>query len=96
MFNYVEAFHHKLNCFIWSSHPRVSILVEKLTDISIEYYRNYVNKLFAENATDKSPQNIFNDIFNFLKSFLSKYDKTINIKLLLQDEDTEKSIDEIS
>ena len=31
-----------------------------------------------------------------MKSFLSKYDKTINIKLLLQDEDTEKSIDKIS
>ena len=37
---------------------------------------------------------IFLIISLIFKKFLSKYDKTINIKLLLQDEDTEKSIDE--
>jgi hypothetical protein len=57
--NYVESFHHKLNYFLRTIHPRISILVEKLTDFSIEYYRNYVNKLFAQNASDKAQLNIF-------------------------------------
>ena len=41
-------------------------------------------------------QNIYNDIFNYLKKFLIKYDYNIDIKLLLQDTgETKKELDEI-
>lgn len=42
--NIVESFHHKLNSSIGIPHPRISILIEKLTEISINYYKAYVNK----------------------------------------------------
>jgi hypothetical protein len=44
--NLIEAFHHKINNLVEYNHPRVSILVEKLKDLSIQYYQNYVGKLF--------------------------------------------------
>lgn len=83
--NIVESFHHKLNSSIGIPHPRISILIEKLTEISINYYKAYVNKLFDKENIITGKHNIYMDIFEFLKKFLLKYDYNINIKLLLQD-----------
>jgi hypothetical protein len=81
--NIIEAFHHKLNSAFGSSHPRISILVEKLIKFSIEYYHKYVEKLFKDKVNKHYVENIFNDIYNFLERFLDKYDKNININLLI-------------
>ena len=70
--NLVEAFHHKLNAAIEHPHPRLSILIEKLKEFSIEYYRAYISKLFNEVNNKYTKQNIYADIFNFIKSFLNK------------------------
>lgn len=78
-----EAFHHKLSNAIGCSHPRVSIFLEKLIDLSIDYYQIYVSKLFKENSNKKITQNVFNDIFHFLEKFLNKYNKNINIKTII-------------
>lgn len=95
--NIIEAFHHKLNSAVGSSHPRISILVEKLMNFSIEYYHKYVEKLFQDKDNKTYVENIFNDIYNFLEKFLDKYDKNININLLIQDNvKTKKDILEIS
>ena len=69
--NIIETFHHKLNNAIRCRHPRISILVEKLSQFSIEYYHKYVDKLFKENNAELKQQNIFNDIYNYLKKFLA-------------------------
>ena len=52
--------------------------------------------MFETKNEKLSKQNIYNDIFNFLKKFLIKYDYNINFKLLLQDSgETKKELDEI-
>lgn len=61
--NIIEAFHHKLNSAFGSSHPRISILLEKITEFSIDYYHKYLEKLFKEMIINKPiTENIFNDI----------------------------------
>ena len=52
--NIIESFHHKFNNAVEFNHPRISVLVEKLTDFSIEYYLNYVSKLFTNNKDKKT------------------------------------------
>lgn len=84
--NLIEAFHYKINNLVEYYHPMVSILVEKLKDLSIKYYHNYVGKLFNNVDEIKNSSNVFYDIYNFLEKFLNKYDKTLNINLLTQDE----------
>ena len=94
--NIVESFHHKLNAHIEYPHPKISILIEKLKFFSIDYYRAYVGKMFETKNVKIFTQNIYNDIFNYLKKFLIKYDYNIDIKLLLQDTgETKKELDEI-
>ena len=58
--------------------------------ISIDFYKNYVSKLFQDKENKDFKQNIYKDIYNFLENFLKKYDKNINIKLLTQDEGKQK------
>ena len=95
--NVIESFHHKLNNAIEFNHPRISVLVEKLTNFSVEYYHKYVSKLFDEEEDRKNSANVFNDIYNFLKKFLLKYNKIININLLIQDEgETKESFENIT
>ena len=65
--NIVESFHHKLNAHIESPHQRISILIGKLKLFSIDYYRAYVGKMFEKKNEKLSKQNIYNDIFNFIK-----------------------------
>ena len=89
--NLVESFHHKLNNSIEYNHPRLSILLDKLKIFSIDYYHKFVSKLFTENTEMNNASNVFNDIYNFLRSFLKKYNYNINIKLLLQDEGKTKN-----
>lgn len=40
--NKIESFHHKLNNAIEFNHPRLSVLIEKLINFSVEYYHKYV------------------------------------------------------
>ena len=89
--NLIESFHHKLNNVIEYNHPRISILLDKLKDFSIDYYHKYVSKFFNESNANIHPSNIFNDIYNFMEKFLKKYNFNINIKLLLQDEGDTKN-----
>ena len=81
----VESFHHKLNNIIEFNHPRLSILIERLKDISIQYYKKYISKLFKDNDEASYCSNVFDDIYNFLKKFLKKFNNSININLLIQD-----------
>ena len=81
----IEAFHHKLNNAIEFNHPRISVLIEKLTNFSVEYYQKYVSKLFDNSEDKKNCSNVFNDIYNFLEKFVRKHNKNININLLIQD-----------
>ena len=56
--NYVEAFHNKLNISIEMPHPRVSILVGKLIEFSIEYYYSYIQKMFIDKNSKNNSVNI--------------------------------------
>ena len=56
--NFAESFHNKLNSVIVLPHPHISILVEKLIQISKEYYFKYVNKIF-----NNENKNINNSIY---------------------------------
>ena len=95
--NIIECFHNILNKLIGTCHPRISILVEKLSEFSIIYYRRYIEKLFIDNSNKNYSQNIFNDILNFLTEFLEKYNNKIDIKLLIQDTgNTKKSLIDIT
>ena len=95
--NYFESFHHKLNQTIGMSYPRISILTEELIDLSIEYYISYVEKIFENNLNNKENISIYNDILNFLRKFFVKYDKNIDVKLLLQDSgETRKNFEDIT
>lgn len=94
--NMVEAVHHKINNAIGYSHPKLSVIIDKLKIFSIQYYHKYINKLFTKDNDKQNSTNIFNDIYNFLSKFLNKYKKNIDFKLLLQDEgETKKKIDVI-
>ena len=90
--NIVESFHHRLNSTVEIPHPRISILIEKFKFISIDFYKNYVSKLFQGKKNRDFKQNVYRDIYNFLEKFLIKYDKNINIKLLTQDEGETKNL----
>ena len=90
--NIVEAFHHKINNAIGYSHPKLSLIIDKLKLFSIQYYHKYINKLFTKDIDKLNNTNIFNDIYNFLSRFLNKYKKNIDFKLLLQDEGETKKI----
>ena len=93
----MESFHHKLNQTIELAHPRVSILIDKLIKLSIEYYLTYVEKIFINNMNNNKSINIYKDIWNFLIDFMKKYDRNINIKLLLQDQGkTRNSFEDIT
>ena len=94
--NFVESFHHKLNSVIEMSHPRISILVEKLIQLSKEYYYKYVNKIFNNDNKNIPAANIYNDIWNFLDKFLKQYKYNINFNLLLQDLGNNPSLEEIT
>ena len=81
--NFAELFHNKFNSIIEIPHPRISILVEKLIQISKDYYYKYVNKLFNNEDKNISNANIYNDVWNFLDIFLKKYQYNINFTLLI-------------
>ena len=58
-------------------HPRLSILVEKLIQILIKNYYNYINKLFNDDYRRINKINIYNDIYNFMDNFLKQYEYQI-------------------
>ena len=62
----------------------MSILVEKLIQISIENYYNYINKLFNDDDRRNNKINIYNDIYDFMDNFLKQYEYQISLNLLLQ------------
>ena len=67
--NVVESFHNKINKAIEFNYPRMSVLVEKLSIFSVDYYHKYVSKLFNEDEDKNNNANVFNDIINFLEKF---------------------------
>ena len=94
--NFAESFHNKLNSVIELPHSRISILVEKLIQISKEYYFKYVNKIFNNENKNINNSNIYNDIYNFLSRTLKKYNYNINFNLLFQDLGSNPSLEDIS
>ena len=73
--NIVEAFDHKINNAIVYSHPKLSLIIDKLKLFSIQYYHKYINKLFTKDIDKLNNTNIFNDIYNFLSRFLNNTKK---------------------
>ena len=61
-------------------------MIEKLKEITINYYQSYINKLFNNNLKQINSINLFNDIKNFLEKFLKKYNNNISINLIIQEE----------
>jgi hypothetical protein len=95
--NLVEAFHHKLNNAVGYCHPKLSIVIEKLKILSVQYYHKYVSKLFIEDDDKNNSANIFFDIYNFLTKFLKKTNRNINLNLLLQDTgETKNNLEDIT
>ena len=62
-------------------------MIEKLKEITINYYQSYINKLFNNNLNQINSINLFNDIKNFLEKFLKKYNNNISINLIIQEEE---------
>ena len=85
--NYIcESFNHKINTAVGYPHPKLGVLIEKLKEITINYYQSYINKLFNNNLKQINSINLFNDIKNFLEKFLKKYNNNISINLIIQEE----------
>ena len=78
--NVCEWFHKKLNDTIDGYHLKITYLVEKLKDFSIDSYNKYkIEKSSFKNELI-SGINLSDDIFNLLK----KYKKNINLFLILK------------
>lgn len=85
--NYIcESFNHKINIAVGYPHSKLGVLIEKLKEITINYYQSYINKLFNNNLNQINSINLFNDIKNFLEKFLKKYNNNISINLIIQEE----------
>ena len=78
-------------------HPKLSIVIEKLKILSVQYYHKYVSKLFIEDDDKNNSANIFFDIYNFLTKFLKLTNRNINLNLLLQDTgETKNNLEDIT
>ena len=82
--NICESFHHKLNKKISHYHPKLSFLVDGLKKVTKEYYDEYI-KILSKVRKDAIPQNyIANDIFKFIKYFVTKSKENFDIDSLNQ------------
>ena len=90
--NQCEIFHRKLNQLINKPHPKVSKLVEKLKEYSIERINLLAENLILNTENNKKEINIYKDIFKFVKTIKEKYNKVLSLDLLnsLEKEEKEK------
>ena len=59
--NICESFNHKINSTNGYPHPKLAILIEKLKEITVNYYQSYINKFFKEDKNVNNSINLFND-----------------------------------
>ena len=94
--NICESFHRTLNNQISHNHPKISYLVEKLKFYCYEGYKKYNNSLVNNVNLNKSDNNnIAKDVYNFIKSFHSKYNNRIDIIKLIENLKYEQSVNDI-
>ena len=95
--NQCEIFHRKLNQIINNPHPKVSKLIEKIKEYSIEQFHILAENIILNVESKNNDINIYTDIFKFVKNLKVKYKKELSLNLLknLNKEEKDK-IKEIS
>ena len=88
--NQCEIFHRKLNQLINRPHPKVSKLIEKLKEYSIEQVHRLAENLILNTENNNNDINIYKDIFKFLKTIKEKYNTSLSLDLLNHLEKEEK------
>ena len=89
--NIVECFHKTLNSQISHFHPKISFLVNKLGFFATDAFKKYNASLVGINDETHISYSLSNDIYNFIKTFHSKYGKNFDIITLLENIVEEKS-----
>ena len=74
--NYIESFHKNLNDSLNSFHPKISYLVEKLKNFTINGYQIYIESI----VNNKEEKYIKYSVIVDILLFISKFKK--NIKLI--------------
>ena len=82
--NICGSFHNKINHKVGHYHPKLSYLVNQLKIITKEYYDKYIDNL-SEIRNEKINSNfIANDIYDFIKKFVTDHKEIFNLDNLIQ------------
>ena len=87
--NYLESFHHTLNNTIKSFHPRISYLVDKLRNITINKYEEYKSPIKRPKKPVHKRYSNVEDIYTFISKYNNKYKTKINPKIIIQSDEEE-------
>jgi len=88
--NICELFHKNLNDKIDIRHPKISYLIDKIKEFTIEQFEKLIENMVLGIKFIEKTLNVYDDIFNFLKKIKKKYDKKLSIEFLNNLEEEEK------
>ena len=79
-----ELFHRNLINIIDSYHPKIAYFVDKFRNYRINIFESSVKDLVLINDKESKNNNIYGDIFSYIKKIFKKYKIPITINLLIQ------------
>ena len=82
--NTCELFHRNLINIIESYHPKIAYFVYKIRNYTINIFESSVKDLVLINDKESINNNIYEDIFSYIKKIFKKYKIPITINLLIQ------------
>ena len=68
-----ENFHRNLKNIINSYHPKISYYVDKMKEYTISEFNNSIKDLVNINKNESKFNNIYNDIYEFVRKIYKKY-----------------------
>ena len=71
--NVCENFHRNLKNIINSYHPKISYYVDKMKEYTISEFNNSIKDLVNINKNEIKFNNIYNDIYEFVRKIYKKY-----------------------
>ena len=94
--NYIESFHKNLNDSLNSFHPKISYLVEKLKNFTINGYQIYIESIVNNKEEKYIKYSVIDDILLFISKFKKKYKIDLEPNIIIQEEsDISKDIESI-
>ena len=82
--NTCELFHRNLINIIDSYHPKIAYFVDKIRNYTINIFESSVKDLVLINDKESINNNIYENIFSYIKKIFKKYKIPITINLLIQ------------